>query len=297
MDLELIRIFVKVAQNKSFSKAADLLKLPKSTVSKSISRLEKEIETKLLLRTTRSLTLTPAGRLFYDSSLGPIQTLEEAQKSLYGLDSKLTGLVRITVPEDLGNHIIAPATGKLLALHPSLSFELHYTDDVVDLIKDGFDLAIRLGRVNESSFKIKRAGVVKLIMVATPKYLKNQKKILHPDDLKFHHCLTYSDQSLNSKWTLRSHKKIIQAPINTKMSCNQMSGLLKMALASAGVALVPKFLCKSDIETGKLVHILPDWIGPTFEVSLISPLASTSSARLKVTIDQIYSSLQKALGD
>src|SRR4051812_36061970 len=111
MDLELTRYFVKVVQNGSFSRAADLLKLPKSTVSKAITRLEHDTGTKLLLRTTRSLTLTAAGRAFYDTCLGPVHILEDAQKSLYGQDSILSGTLKITAPEDLGAHVISPAVG------------------------------------------------------------------------------------------------------------------------------------------------------------------------------------------
>lgn len=294
MDLDLIRIFVKVSQNGSFSKAADLLKLPKSTVSKAITRLEKETGTKLLLRTTRSLSLTAAGRVFYDTSLGPLQILEDAQKSLYGGDSILSGHVRITAPEDLGSHTIAPAIAELTSKHSALSFELQYTDELIDLVKDGFDIAVRIGRVNESSFKVKKAGDVSLVLVASPKYLSTKEKIRTPRDLENHDCLTYSDQSF-SRWTLRSGKGTMHIPIKARIASNQMSSLLKMALSHGGIALIPKYLCELELQSGKLIHVLPDWSSPGFPVSIISPLASTSSARLKITIDRILLALQKSL--
>jgi LysR family transcriptional regulator, regulator for bpeEF and oprC len=296
LDLDLIRIFVKVIQNGSFSKAAELLKLPKSTVSKAVSRFERETGTRLLVRTTRSLTLTAAGRAFYEASLGPVQTLEDARKSLHGHDSRLTGHVRITAPEDLGSAVIAPTIAVLINKHPGLSFELHYTNQVIDLVKEGFDLGVRVGKLGESSLKIKRGGEITLVLVASPTYLKGREKINSPQDLTTHRCLSLSIQSLETRWTLRSAKGTVHIPIKAKISSNQMSSLLQMAIGNGGIALVPLYLAKADLESKKLVRILPDWASPGIPVSILSPLASTSSARLKATIEEIAASLQKALG-
>ncbi len=295
MELDLVRIFVKVVQNGSFTKAADLLKVPKSTVSKSLSRLEQETGTKLLLRTTRSLTLTAAGRVFYESSLGPIQQLEDAQKSLYGQDSILSGLVRMTAPEDLGNFLIAPAIAQMAIQNPKLSFELHCTDEVVDLVKDGFDLAVRLGRIAESSFKVKKVGEIHLVPVASPLYLKNREKVKKPAELSNLDCLSFSDQAYISRWTLRSSGKTVQVPIRSKISSNQMSSLLKSAIVGGGVAFVPIYLCADEISSGVLVRLLPDWMSPGIPVSIISPLASHSSARLKITSENLFKALSLAL--
>lgn len=294
MELGLIRIFVKVVQYNSFSKAAIALKMPKSTVSKSISRLEKETGTKLLVRSTRSLTLTVAGRTFYEASFGPIHQLEDAQKELYGKDNLLTGLIRITAPEDLGSFIIAPAIAKLSSRHPQLRFELQYTDTIIDLVKEGFDLAIRVGRVRDSGLKLKRAGEVILIAVASPDYLKGKEKIKAPKDLTQHHCLTLSLQQTAVRWTLKSTAKTIHVPIQSNILCNQMSSLLRMALANGGIALVPSYICQESLDKGKLVRVLPEWSSPGWPVSMISPLAPSSSARLKAAVDQIFAELKLA---
>lgn len=294
MELDLTRIFVKVVQYSSFSKAAAALKMPKSTVSKSISRLEKETGTKLLVRSTRSLTVTNAGRSFYEASLGPIHQLEDAQKALYGQDNLLTGLVRITAPEDLGTFVIAPAMAKLSIQHPMLRFELEYTDDLVDLVKEGFDLAVRIGPVRDSGLKLKRAGEVVLVPVASPTYLKRRDKIKSPKDLAQHHCLTLNLQQTAHRWTLRSQEKTVQVAIEPKILSNQMSSLLSMALADGGIALVPTYICHPYIENGKLVRVLPEWSSVGWPVSMVSPLAPSSSARLKATVDQILAELKAA---
>lgn len=297
MNLELTRIFVKVIQSGGFSKAAVKMKIPKSTVSRAVSYLEKETGTKLLLRTTRSLTLTPAGRAFYDSVLGPIVQIEEAQKSLYGKDSILKGMLKITAPEDLGSSVIAPAISNISVQYPDLNFELIYTEEVVDLVKDGYDLAIRVGRVNESNFKIKRVGDVYLILIASPEYLKGKKKIVEPSDLQAHTCFSLNLAGFRDKWTLRSTKKTIHQPIKSKIMSNQMNSILNMALAGGGVGFMSHFLAVPYLKSGELVRVLPEWSSPGIPVSIITPLASSSSARLKITTDQILLSLKKALND
>lgn len=296
MDLETTRIFVKVIQNGSFTKAAALLKLPKSTVSKAISRLESETGTKLLLRTTRSLTLTAAGRAFYDSCLGPINILEDARKSLHGSDSILSGTVKITAPEDLGAHVISLAVGELTKKNPALNFELLYTDRIVDLVKDGFDIAVRIGSLGQSNFKMRRLGEVRLILVASAEYLKTAGKLKSPEDLLEHSCLTISMSSYASKWRLRSNKKeSATIAIHPRISSNQMTGLIRMAVKGAGIALVPSYLCRKEIESKELVHVLPNWESPGLPVSMVSPLASASSARLKVASDYLMQVIEREL--
>jgi LysR family transcriptional regulator for bpeEF and oprC len=295
MELESTRIFVKVVQQGSFSKAAMLMRLPKSTVSRTISRMENETGTKLLMRTTRSLTLTPAGRVFYDACLGPVQILEDARRSLQGQDSMLAGLVRLTAPEDLGSQVIAPAIAEITKTNVGISFDLNYTDSVVDLIKDGYDLAIRIGKLNPSSFKAKRLGHVTLVLVAAPDYLKRVNKIREPRDLAVHQCLSYSFQAQNPRWVLRSKKESVTVAIKPRIMSNQMTSLVRMALSGAGVALGPNYLCKNELNDSSLMRVLPDWSNSGFPVSILSPQSTAMSARLKVATEALSVVIEKTL--
>lgn len=295
MDIELVHLFVSVVKHGSFSRAADSLRLPKSTVSKAVSRLESETGTKLLVRTTRSQTLTAAGKAFYDSCVGPIQAIEDAQKSLAGNDSLIAGTIRITAPEDIGTEVIAPAVSVLLRKHPALNFELVYTDEVLDLVKDGIDLAVRIGSPRESGLKIKKMGEIRLMLVASPGYLKINPKIQKPQDLKDHVCLSLNVRPAGKLWNLKSASGPAQVEIQPRLLSNQMSSLLKAALADGGVALVPTFFAKSLLESGELVRVLPKWTSHGMPVSMLSPLAFSSSARLRMTADHLTSTLQKAL--
>lgn len=296
MDLDVVQIFVQVVKTGGFSKAATSLRLPKSTVSKAVSRLERDSGTKLLIRTTRSQTLTAAGKAFYDSCVGPLELIENAKRSLHGNDSLLTGRIRLTASEDLGSEVIAPAAALLARRHPGLSFELIYTDEVLDLVKDGYDLAVRIGRPKESSLKIKKLGEVKLIPIAAPSYLKNRAKITKLEDLQSHDCLLLGSRSGGSgHWTLKSNVSSTQVTIQPRVISNQMSSLLKAALAGGGLALVPGFLARPYLDTGDLVRVLPKWISPGLPVSLLSPLPFSSSARLRITTDFLAAQVEAAL--
>lgn len=294
MQIELVHIFVQVVKSGSFTGAAGVLKVPKSTVSKAVSRLERETGTNLLVRTTRSQTLTAAGKAFYDSCVGPIQAIEDAQKSLSGADSLLTGSLKITAPEDLGTEVIAPACGDLTRKHPGLNFELNYTDQVVDLVKDGFDLAVRIGHLKESGLKIKRVGEVRLVLVASPTFLKAQGRISKPEELKNCPCLSLS--GVRARWALSSSSGATAAvSIAPRIISNQMSSLIKSAISGAGVALVPLFLARPWLEEGELVRVLPAWTSIGMPVQMVSPLPFSSSARLRTATDHFLVRLQEAL--
>ncbi len=295
MDLTLVHIFIKVIKSGGFSKAADALRLPKSTVSKAITRLETETNTKLLLRTTRSQTLTAAGKAFYDSCVGPLETIENAQKSLYGSNTLVSGTIKLTAPEDLGSEVIAPAAGKLARRHPNLSFELIYTDEVLDLVKEGYDLAIRIGRLRESSLKVKKIGELKLILISSPNYLKDNSKITKIEDLKSHDCLVLGNRTIMSQWTLKSSSSSSQISVNPRIVSNQMSSLLKAVIAGGGISLVPAYLAEPYFKSEKLVRVLPQWSSPGLPVSILSPLPFSTSARLRTTVDYFVSEIQKAL--
>jgi LysR family transcriptional regulator, regulator for bpeEF and oprC len=249
--IERIRYFIKVVQYGSFSKAAEHLGLPKSTLSKALRFLEEETGTTLLMRTTRSLTLTASGRVFFDSCSEPIQKLEEAQKSLYEQDSILSGLVRITAPEDLGNEIIAPSAARLCLAHPQLQFELYYTDKIIDLVRDGFDLAVRIGKLTESRLRAKRVGEISLSLVASPHYLKGKKRIKSPQDLESHDLLSMRAYAISGKWLLKSENESSTVKIKPRVICNQMSSLIQLAITHVGIALVPTFLCHRPVEEKK----------------------------------------------
>ncbi|MEC9281470.1 MAG: LysR family transcriptional regulator [Bdellovibrionota bacterium] len=293
--LELTQIFVKVVQQGSFTKAANLLDLPKSTVSKAISQLESITQTKLLLRTTRQQSLTEAGKKYFALCIGPIQALEEAQKNIYGLDSVPIGTIKITAPEDVGVHILSPIIGSLSRTNPQLNFQLKLTDQVVDLVRDGYDLAIRLGNLNDSQLKAKYVGQLEMVLVASKQYLESCGKIESPKDLNGARFLSIGESVVSQKFTLQSGKKRSQISIKPIVTCNQMTSLLGMAKEGAGLLLVPHYLCRNDIVKKRLVRVLPDWSYLGYSVHLVSPVSMHETARIKLVSEMIKEELIKVI--
>ena len=264
MEIETTRIFVKVLQLGSFTKAATALKIPKSTVSRAVARLEKESGTKLLIRTTRQITATAAGRAFYENCVAPIQTLEDARKSLQGRDSLVMGHIRITAPEDIGEKIVSTEIAKLSRKHKGLTFELNYTDTIVDLIADGVDCAIRIGKLRVNRLKAIRLGHIVLIAVASPEYVKKNKPIKKPQDLLEHDCLSYTI----TNWILKSKKSSHKITVKPRIVSNQITGLIKLALSGAGVTYVPSYLCQEELKSGNLFKFYLN--GQEFLIQFIS---------------------------
>lgn len=294
-NLELSRLFVKVVQHGGYSKASKALRIPKSTLSKAITKLEADTGTKLLIRTTRSQTLTAAGRRFYEACLEPIQALESAQKSLYGQDNIISGQIKITAPEDLGNFVITPILSRLCVKYPLLDFETHYTNEVLDLVKDGFDLAVRIGELKESSLKQRKIGESEMILVASPVFLKGIKKIEVPKNLEGLNGIALASLQTPEKLLLKNDRKTATINIKTRIRSNQMSSVISAALAGAGVALVPSYLAREHLANGTLVRILSDWHGPRFPVSLVSPTSMVSSSRLSILTSEIISECKNTL--
>ena len=295
MELESIKIFVKVIQVGSFTRAAEQLRLPKSTVSRAVRRLETETGTQLLLRTTRSLRLTPAGRAFYEASAAPVRALEDARRSIQGGDRVIAGPVKLTAPEDLGSHAVSPALGRLLRDHPDLSLDVNYTDEVVDLVRDGYDLAVRLGPLPASGFRALRLGEVFLIPVAAPTYLARAPKIREPRDLRVHHGIAYTPETTHPRWTLRSGRSTVHVGIRVRAGANQMSSVMAMAEAGGGVAFAPSYLCRKAIAAGRLTPVLPGWLSPGFAVSLVSPRSAGMPARVRVVADRLAAAIREGL--
>jgi DNA-binding transcriptional LysR family regulator len=295
MEIESTRIFVKVVQQGSFSKAAQLLRMPVSTVSRAVSRLEGEVGARLLQRTTRALKLTSAGLAFYESCLGPIQLIEDARRSLQGADSMATGTIRITASEDFGAHAVTPAIAGLMKQHPALSFEFDYTDAVIDLVAEGYDLAVRIGKLPPSRLKAIRLGHVSIIAVASPAYLAAKPRIREPKDLHAHDLISFAPDAGGARITLSSGKRSVTVARPLRASGNQMGSLVRLAEAGVGVAFVPHFACLKALSSGKLERVLPEWTTEDFPVSLVSVATGPMPARVRLVADRLAASLRAVL--
>lgn len=293
MEIESARIFVKIVEQGSLTKAADLLQIPKSSVSRTLTRLEQQAGTKLLLRTTRNLQLTQAGRTFFDLCLDPVQKLEEARRSIQDQDKLLSGSVRLTAPEDLGIYVVAPVIAKLARQHPTLRFEFTLTDKRVDLVREGYDLAVRIGALPSSRLRARKIGEFGMNLVASPDYLRFRPAPAVPEDLSSHDCLAFSHQWQAGKWVLQRAGKTAHVAVKPKVVGNHVDSLLKMALDGAGIALIPVFAGRREIDDGRLVRVLPAWESTRVTLSLVSPPSDSTPVRARVVADALAAELRE----
>lgn len=292
MELDLLRIYVKVVQNNSFSQAAKILKVPVSTVSRAVKRLESEMRTTLLTRTTRSLTLTSAGKTLFDRAVNAVIELEEAAKSVEGANQTLSGTVKLTATEDYGALVVNPVVGRLIKAYPGVKFDVYYTNEVVDLVKGGFDLAVRLGHLNSSRFKSIRLGKVNLIAVASPNYLQGKEKISTPKNLTQHQCLVFGPEKETTRYTFISKKENVSITVKPNTIANQMQALVALSVAGAGVSFVPHFVASRFLSDGSLVRVLPEWTVKSYDVHLVSPSVRGMPARVKLVADEISQAIK-----
>ncbi|MEZ4815302.1 MAG: substrate binding domain-containing protein [Bdellovibrionota bacterium] len=214
---------------------------------------------------------------------------------MIGKDSILSGLIKITAPEDLGASIITPTLAELCKKHSDLKFEVLYSNQVIDLIKDGFDLAVRIGELKDSQLKSQKLGELKLILVASPRYL-SKNKIKTPDDLISADCLSISSHYSKTHWKLKSSKNRKTLSFESKVVCNQMTSLMKLAEKGAGIALIPSYLCTSKLKDKTLHHVLSDYHEEGYPVWMLSPHSIHNSAKIKVLTTELKQNMAPVLG-
>lgn len=262
-----IAVFVQVIDSGSFTAAADRLGLSKSVVSKYVTRLEDQLGARLLNRTTRRLSLTEVGRAFYERSQQGLHELEEARAEVSRLQGAPRGTLRINCPMSFGILHIAPALPEFLSLYPELSVDMSLDDRRVDLVEEGFDLAIRIGELPDSSLVARRLGPCRHVVCGAPGYFKRNGIPRSPEDLRDHNAITFKYQDTPGEWHFVSpNGNVIRVPVSGSIQINNSLGLREALLHEAGITLTPTFVVGEDIRQGRLQAVLPDY--KVLEVSI-----------------------------
>lgn len=268
-DLNEMLIFTRVVQSGSFTAAAQLLDMPKSSVSRKISDLEDRLGARLLQRTTRKLGLTDVGRIYYDRCARIVGEIEEADQAVGNMQAAPCGPLRITAP--LSFSLLGPIVGEYLKRYPSVQVELVCTDRRVDLVNEGFDLAIRAGQLDDSSLVARHLGAIERVVIASPAYLKQHGSPRQPTDLQQRACIAFGAISAHSLWTLNNGDKQVEVRITPRLTVNDLELVCEAARAGIGIALIPRFICTDDLRTGKLKQILRDWRSNTTPLHAVYP--------------------------
>lgn len=294
-DLNSTMFFVKVVVAGSFTKAASLLGVPKSTVSDKVAQLEKELGVTLLTRTTRKLKLTDVGEEFFRKAEQGVSQLQSAGEEAAQAQKAPTGTLRLTAPAEMlifGS--VMDAVIEYQSKFPNVRIEFEFTDRMVDLVAEGCDIAIRAGELADSGLMAKRIGLSHMILVAADSYLKKAPPLTNPKDLLKHRCLRFMDPPSDDIWMLRSKQgKSARIQIPLSLSFNSFSALRSLAVSGQGIALIPNTLCKTEIDEKKLTRVLPDWSTKDVPLHLVYPGQRFSSPKVKEMIPLLERGLQK----
>lgn len=287
-------IFYHLIEQGSFSKAAEQVGLTKSVVSKRITRLEEELGVQLLYRTTRKLTLTEAGEVFFGHAREVYQSVQNAEEAMCGLGERLTGTIRITVPTISGELILPQAIAEFSAKYPEIHVDMELDNRFVDIVEEGFDLAIRTGALPDSSFIARRLVDAHWVICGAPEYFARFKAPAEPADLLHHNCLAYSYQETGAReWLFKGDQKPYTVKVNGNFTTNNASALRKAALFGQGLVYVPKVLVADDLKAGTLVEVLQDQVAKCLGIYAIYPYTRHQPMKVKLFIEHLYQCYQR----
>jgi DNA-binding transcriptional LysR family regulator len=286
IDLNQMTVFAAVAKAQSFTHAARVLGMPKSTVSQRVSELEARLGAKLLHRTTRKVRLTEAGQAYHERCTRLVAEAEEADRVVAHADTSARGTLRVTTSLLFGHTFLAPIVAQFAHQNPHVRVEVLTTDRRVDLIEENIDVAIRAGRL-DGSLVARKLGVGASYVCASPAYLKAHGEPKRPADLEDHPCVAVAAGSGNARWTLARGAKSVEVSVPVRVRSSSILFASDAIVAGCGIGLVPSFLCNQEIAKGRLVRILPEWGQPAVPIQIVYPPNRWLTGRVRNFVDLV----------
>lgn len=289
------RTFAQVVESGSFARAAEKLDLSTTAVSRQVSDLEAHLQTRLLNRTTRKLSLTETGTAFLARCVQLLHDLEEAEAEASKAAVEPRGTIRLTAPMTFGVRHLAPQLAGFLAAHPGVKFDVQLSDRLVDLVEEGFDLGIRIGGTGGENLVARRLGETRLVPCASPEYLEKHGAPKTPADLARHNCFTYEYAEPGNQWRFvdakgAEHKVRVAGTLHT----NNGDLLADAAVRGVGIVCEPDFVVGPEIEAGRLVPVLKDYSIPPLPIYAVYPTRRHLSAKVRVFLDFLSERLARA---
>ncbi|MDX2219284.1 MAG: LysR family transcriptional regulator [Burkholderiales bacterium] len=288
MTLEQLRILVKVIQTGSFTRAAELLGTQKSYVSRVIAQLEAELEAKLLERTTRAISVTEIGREVFERAVGILGAVEDTTRLVHSARDEPRGQLRLTCGVEFGMLAVGRWIDEYLERHPLVSVDVEYTSRVLDLVHEGFDVAIRVGRVQESRLVARPLGQLDYALFACPHYLARRGRPKTPDDLAEHSLVMFSGGAHRRGWTLIPggvERDAVKVEGPARLRVNNSFAVRDALLHSLGIGQLPLLIAMESLVAGRLVPVLPDWRPPSVLVHAVYPSSRYLSSKVRAFID------------
>lgn len=281
-----IEAFVAVVETGSFSAAAERLQATKSSVSRRVSGLESRLGVKLLNRTTRRLSLTDGGREFFDRAGRILADLREAEQAISDADCALRGRIRVAAPLSFGLLHLAPAINAFAVAHPEVRIELDLNDREVSLVEEGFDMAVRIGQLADSSLVARRLCRIRRIAVASPDYLARTGTPTRPEDLAGHGGLRYTNLSRQAFWSFRTADgRDLSPDVPDRLAANNGELLTQAAVDGLGITVQPTFIVHHALADGRLRQILAECETPSATMNAVFPPGRYRSRRVRVFAD------------
>ncbi len=290
-DLADVAAFVRVVESGSFTRAAEKSSLPKSALSRRVSRLELSLGTRLLQRTTRSLSLTDAGSAFFERVSSALSALHEARDIATEKNREPAGTVKITATVDVAAGPLSRALARFSRLHPNIIVEVDATPRLVDLVAEGFDFAIRAGKLRDSSLVARKLGESPNILVASPEYLKEHPAPKKLADLEKHACVLFRASKGATVWKLNGPKGPESVTVRGALSGTDFAFVRAAVLRGAGISLVPVPACIEELIEGRLEQVLPKYLGPSSPIHLVYPSARFVPQRVALLRDYLLENL------
>jgi DNA-binding transcriptional LysR family regulator len=285
LDLNDIVVFARVVEAGSFTAAARLTGMPKTTVSRRVAALEREVGVRLVQRTTRSLTMTDAGRLYYEQSSQALRTIEDANLRLAEARAEPAGTIRISAPVGFAGHFLTSAVFDFLAAYPKTKVELHLTDDTLNLVGNRIDLAFRTGILADSTLIARKLGSAHRILCASPDYIARRGVPVAPADLARHHCVIAGPSIGSAHWVLDGPRGHETVAVSGRFAANEMQVVVAAAIAGYGIAQLPYQGAEAHIGDGRLRRVLGDYTTPVGGLYAVYPSSRHVSPLVKAFIE------------
>jgi DNA-binding transcriptional LysR family regulator len=284
--LAAMRVFAQVVESGSFARASARLGVSTSATSRQVAELEAHLRTRLLNRTTRRVSLTESGRAYYERAVQMLADLEEAEQEASRAAVVPRGTIKLTASVNFGVRHVAPAIAAFLAQHAEVRFDVALSDRVVDLVEEGFDLAIRIGAAGSENLVARKLGETRLLPCASAGYLKAHGAPQAPEDLARHNCFTYEYVTPRNVWRFRDAAGN-ERPVRVSGNLHSNNGdlLAEAAAQGAGIVFEPAFIVGPEVRAGRLVALLQDFGAPPMPIYAVYPSRKHLSAKVRVFVD------------
>jgi DNA-binding transcriptional LysR family regulator len=283
--LSLLEIFVRIVETGSFSTVAREMGMSQPTISKQMTALERQLNTRLINRTTRSLSLTEAGAAYYERCRQIVDQVQAAETSLAATRGSLHGSLCVNSSVAFGQMFLAREVLDFQRRHPQVSVLLTLNDRYIDLVEEGIDVAVRFGRIGDSALVARRLAFSPIVVVAAPSYLERHGQPAHPRDLAHHRCLHYTYLSTGEEWVFPTREGELRVRVNSTFRSNNGYALRDAMLAGQGITIMPVIFVQQEIAQGKAQTILTEYTPPPIAVSAVYPAGRIVSPKVRAFTD------------